>query len=566
VRTLLPLLALLLLLPALGRAEDPVPSDDDDSAGVSGEPTPEPTPSLPPAANERLMTARILVDRLARLDEQVTELRARRNVEFGSEERTALSTQLTALQQERADAEADLQRLVTGLDLSWIALPPTSDFKFEDELADLLAPIVQELKGATARPRKIEQLRILIAHYEERVPRLAKSLTDLTDLGDLATSPPVREAIAGVREAVLEQQRLLDEQISIAKHELTLLESQRKSLVESGADVARVFFRNRGRNLVASLLALLLTVAGVRLAHRGVMSVAGPKTPDDATFVHRLVDLAGYVLAVLGGLIAMLLVLYASGDWVLLTIAGIALLGISLGARQGIPRIWEEIKLLLNLGTVRQGERVLYMGVPWRVARLNLLTRLENPAFPHAPLRLPLRQLHDLRSRPYAPDEPWFPCVSGDWLWFPGGGIGRVRSVSPDFVEVVIDESVRAWPTAEFLGLAPSNLSGGFRHVVTVTLDYMHQGQIVTEIPERLRAWLHHRIGDRCERLVVEYESAQASSLDVRVEAWFPGELAPTWRALRREMEGAVVEACNEYRWEIALPQVVVHKPPGGGG
>jgi hypothetical protein len=205
VRTLLPLLALLLLLPALGRAEDPVPSDDDDSAGVSGEPTPEPTPSLPPAANERLMTARILVDRLARLDEQVTELRARRNVEFGSEERTALSTQLTALQQERADAEADLQRLVTGLDLSWIALPPTSDFKFEDELADLLAPIVQELKGATARPRKIEQLRILIAHYEERVPRLAKSLTDLTDLGDLATSPPVREAIAGVREAVLEQ-------------------------------------------------------------------------------------------------------------------------------------------------------------------------------------------------------------------------------------------------------------------------------------------------------------------------------------------------------------------------
>ena len=569
-------LLMLLAWPAIAQETGPADGvdgaqsrDDDDSAGLAPapEPTPEPTPSLPPPANERLLTARILVDRLARLDVTLRELSDRRNLEYDAEERMVLNGQVTEMQTQRETAEGDLERLMTGLDMVWLSEPPTDDFSLEEEVSDLLAPILQELKAATSRPRKIEQLRILVAHYEERQPRLQESLDGMTGLADKATSPAVRQAIRAVREGLVDRQRLLDEQLSIARHELAQLEAQRKSILDSGRDVALVFFRNRGRNLLAAFLALFLTIGFVRLVHRSFRSMFGAESDDVATLYHRVADLVGHLLALLGGLAAMLLVLYASGDWVLLTLAGIVLLGISLGARRGIPRVWEEIKLLLNLSTVRQGERVMYLGVPWRVARLNLLTRLENPAFPDAPLRLPVRQLFDLRSRPFAADEPWFPCADGDWVALPDDLFGQVKTISPEFVEVIIDDSVRTWPTIDFLAMAPANLSGGFRHVVRVTFDYMHQKEITTTIPSRLEGWLRERLtaeaGEHLLKLGVDYEAAMASSLDVRIDAEFSGALAADWRVIRRVIEGCVVDACNEYGWEIALPQLVVHRPPG---
>ena len=60
--------------------------------------------------------------------------------------------------------------------------------------------------------------------------------------------------------------------------------------------------------------------------------------------------------------------------------------------------------------------------------------------------------------------------------------------------------------------------------------------------------------------LRVEYEAAQANSLDVRINADFTGAMASDWRGSRRLIEGAVVDACNAHGWEIALPQVVVHR------
>ena len=67
-----------------------------------------------------------------------------------------------------------------------------------------------------------------------------------------------------------------------------------------------------------------------------------------------------------------------------------------------------------------------------------------------------------------------------------------------------------------------------------MTFDYMHQKDITTTIPERLEAWLFERLsaraGDRLIKLSVEYEAAMASSLDVRIDAQFSGELAADWR------------------------------------
>ena len=286
-----------------------VQDDDDSAAGPPPEPTPEPTPSLPPAANERLSTARILVERLGRLDGEIALLTDQRNREFDAEERVVLNMELKVLTEQQTQSRDDLQRLVTGLDMTWLSEPPDDEFALEDEIGQLLSPIVQELKAATARPRKIEQLRILVAHYEERVPRLDEALDDLDTLASEAVSPDVGVAIQELRRSLAEQRKLLEEQLSIARHELTLLESQKKSLVESGADVARIFFRNRGRNLVMALLALVFVFGFIRTTHRGLKHFFGPDTDDQATIWHRIADLIGYLMAVAGGVAGLLLVL-----------------------------------------------------------------------------------------------------------------------------------------------------------------------------------------------------------------------------------------------------------------
>ncbi len=77
----------------------------------------------------------------------------------------------------------------------------------------------------------------------------------------------------------------------------------------------------------------------------------------------------------------------------MLGIALIFLLWGGLDAKQTFPMFWEQTKLLLNLSTVREGERAIYNGLPWHIKSLNLYTKLINPALKGGMIRLPLREL-----------------------------------------------------------------------------------------------------------------------------------------------------------------------------
>jgi hypothetical protein len=70
---------------------------------------------------------------------------------------------------------------------------------------------------------------------------------------------------------------------------------------------------------------------------------------------------------------------------------------------------------MLNIGSVREGERLLLEGVPWKVENIHVFCSLFNPTL-GMHLRLPIEQIVGMVSRPYAPEEPWFPCKKGDWV------------------------------------------------------------------------------------------------------------------------------------------------------
>ena len=135
-----------------------------------------------------------------------------------------------------------------------------------------------------------------------------------------------------------------------------------------------------------------------------------------SSFGTRLFNVLYLFFSGLGSIFVFLIVLFMFEDWVLLTLGVLVVLGILWTSKHAIPKFWSQAALLLNMGVVREGERLIYNGIPWRVKALNFYTILENPKLEGGTLRLPVKDLFDLRSREYGAEEPWFPTDKGDWV------------------------------------------------------------------------------------------------------------------------------------------------------
>ena len=201
---------------------------------------------------------------------------------------------------------------------------------------------------------------------------------------------------------------------------------------------------------------------------------------------------------------------------------------------------------------------------------INIYSTLENPT---AGLlkRVPIDELVDLKSRPTKPDDPWFPCLKDDWVILSDGVRGKVIGISEELVQLVErGGSIRTYPTADFISLAPRNLAVNFRIKQTIGISYQHQDQATTSIPDILKDHIQEQAekegyGDKLLNLRVEFEAAADSSLNLVVIADFKGELGDLYNRLARAIQRWSVDACTINDWEIPYPQLVVHPMTGQG-
>jgi hypothetical protein len=114
----------------------------------------------------------------------------------------------------------------------------------------------------------------------------------------------------------------------------------------------------------------------------------------------------------------------------------IILLLVVIGSRTYLPRFMTEARMLLDMGPVREGERVLFNGISWQVKALNMYSILVNPELQGGLLRLPLSELSGMISRPDDPEEPWFPTRKGDFVMLNDGTFGQVLLQTPEVVQL----------------------------------------------------------------------------------------------------------------------------------
>ena len=473
------------------------------------------------------------------------------------EERAEITEEIDKLK-ERADSlMANFETIATGVDRESFETRPKKHFDWKEEVQILIGPIMNELKSLTARPRLIENLRVQAAYYEKQIAIIKDALENIHASIAHATDENLKSKLTNLENTWYDKGRNASSQLTVINYQLAEKLRERNTLFESGQNIVRVFFKSRGRNFIMAVVAFLVVFFFLRYVHQHIYKISPVHRTVTGSFYFRLADVVYHVITFVAATAALLIVLYVCGDWVLLGLSFVFIFGLIWTAKQTLPLFYDQCTILLNLGTVKEHERVIYNGLPWKVASLQISTYLVNPELKGGTLRLPLRELKDIRSRPYHPDEPWFPSKESDWVILADGTLGKVIIQTPEVVQLAIaGGSCKTYPTTDYLTQNPLNISKSFRISVVFGIDYQYQDIATSEIPDKLKEYLQAELinegyGEHVISLIVEFKEMGDSSIDYDILADFSGRVAKDYYKLSRVIQKIAMNAVVKYRWEI---------------
>ena len=535
------------------------------------QPAPAPAPvsaptNAPPSllVQQNLESLHALLQSLAVKQQALDTLREQIRTAPDEPTRADLKAELALIKSDYDETQKNIEDFSAGTDVSMFRVANTDSFDWKDEVSDLLKPIVSEVKSATAESREIEEIRSDQSREERRYEVASTAAANLKKLVAGATDPELKAHLTKLLTTWEARALDADSQRTALKQQLDQrLEARQTSFLETGRGILKGFINGRGRNLLLGIVAFLAVFFGFRLVNKIYRRFRPVK--DARNIINRAATLVFNFLSVLGGFGAMLLVFNLAGDWFLLGIVLIFLLGLGWASINALPRYLEQIRLVLNMGAVREGERVTYEGIPMHVDRLGLYARLSNPLLDGGHQPLPIRQLIGKVSRKSGTDEEFFPTRKGDWVQLPDHQVATVSYQSPQFVQLVtLGGAQIVYPTTDYLSLHVRNLSTGFRVQALFGIDYQHQAdatRIISVMQDHLKTGLAKLVGDELKHVQVGLATAGASSLDYRVYADFEGAHSPAQlNHIEDEITRLLVEACNTEGWVIPFTQITLHQ------
>ena len=500
------------------------------------------------------------------LKEQMQLTKKKLEASKSETEKAAIEAEIAQLDKQLSENNNDFERIATGIEPGIFADRKPQEFSWKEEVSSLVEPAIKELKRFTVRARHKTELKDRIAELEQLSAAANQGVSHLKDVVGQSKDKGVAKEVKGLEPEWQNIQKRLANKLDLAKRELAQLEAQEVSLVETSSQSVRNFFRDRVFYLVWAVLTFGAILFGFRLLYRLIVRIVVRLTGqhEERSFKIRLLYIVFQVLSVSLAVVGLFFVLYLAEDWFLLSMAIVFFLGLAWTIRQGIPRLWQEGRLMLNIGSVRENERITLNGVPWQVTTINVFCRLVNPSL-DTELRIPIENLIGLTSRPFRPDEAWFPCRRGDWVEIGGNPRAKVVSLSHEQVELVERGGRRVFYTTEaFLQACPANLSRNFRVKVPFGVSYSLQAKVTEVIPAILKDFIEKRLeeagyAEMCLNLLVEFAMANSSSLDLLVIVDFDGDVADISKRLERIIQRWCVECCTQNNWEIPFPQLTVH-------
>ena len=530
---------------------------------VSGQSTLESAPDYLASGQGALQSLEALQRALSMKEAEASSLQGELAAATDDMQRDDVRRRLLEVRNAIEEQRRQFDGFAVDVDLSPFSPQKETKFDWQEQVGKLLEPILAEFENATAESRIIGQLRSQLEKVRTRRDLADKAVAHLEALLTQPASPELRARLENRRGVWTRIREEADNEFSALDLQLQGRLATRESVLDQTTGYAKNFFKTRGLNLLLGVVAFCAVFFGFRLGDHVARKLR--RQGAEKHFSSRLTALLFHVFSVLGGLAAMMLVFNLAGDWFLLGIVIIFLFGVGWASINTLPQQIETLKLMLNIGAVREGELLVYEGTAYRVESLGLSAKLKNPRLDGSSRLLPVKYLVGMTSRPVGERESWFPCEPGDWVALSDGFSGKIASQTPGSVEVVASGGERVWyPTAAFLELHPKNLSANFRVTSTFGVDYRHQAIATTEIPAKMQAKLQAELPQVVEAanilgVRVFFSCAASSSLDYSIWLELKGAAAPGSGKIPAAIQRILVEACNENGWTIPFPQVSVH-------
>lgn len=511
---------------------------------------------------------------------------------------TALSKQAQQVQKELNDAmkqpstssgtrhREELQNQLDQLNKNFESLATklsTDDLIFGEEvkedwtkeLQELTSPLLQAVRELTKKPRRIEKLKKQIDLLETQQAKYEDAFTKVTSLleraaketskdpGTLAIASRLNE-LKNKYDPELIRLKLDDARLNL-KNEL----SDKKSLVDIARESIKDFFKHRGRNLLVTLATFFGLLWGLFRFRGWVIGKHYILKLQSRT--RKLLRVGFNLFTIIICTTGSLLSLYLLNDWLLLSVIIIVLVAIGWTSRQLIPKVFQEVQMSLNMGTVREHERLIWNGVPWMVKSLGLEATLVNEQLDEGVIQLPLKELIGKYSRQVVENEPWFPSKTGDWVILADSTYGQVKHQTQEQVTLqLLGNSSKYYPTGQYLKLSPVNISHGFLYNITFGLNYGIQSRICDEIPKLfengLRKYLDNHFQEKSPDfldLKVQFDNASVNSLYLAVLINVDGRCAEMYDCYKREINCALVRICNENKLNMLFNQLTVNFSDG---
>lgn len=522
-------------------------------------------PVVAEVSKQRLEALKQVTGPLEESGRELDKLRLRLGELTSQDDRELIEAQIKVEQERLTKLRKNFRDIIGGAEAAEYEGETPQDLSIEQLAIDLVEPISRAVQDLSASPRELDALRDRLGIWQEKV-RKCTIILERIDRLRAANHDPDLVAEFDLTQRMWEGKKAeCQGQIGVIKDQIRERESKRRPVLEAISASFSKFFRSKGINLLLALITGVAVFLIFRRIYEAIRKVS-PIHRGKPSLASRLSDVLAGVVTVLISLWGVVLVFYVRGDWLLLTVVVLFLIGAVWAAKTSLPPYFEQVRTLLNLGSIREGERVIYEGLPFRVRSLGFLTTLDNPRLQGGEYRIPVKKVMHMISRLPEDKEPWFPTEVNDWVVMSDGTYGKVITQTPEQVVLLqLGGSMKTYPSAAFLAGTPENLSHGYRVACTFGIDYKHQTLSTTEVPEimekALTIAIHDKFdGDQVRSIKVEFKGAGASSLDLQINIDVAGEMGSRYQVLSRFVQRVCVDTCNEQGWVIPFTQITVHQ------
>ncbi len=459
---------------------------------------------------------------------------------------------------------------ITNINLNSVQLKK-SKTTFAEDIKQILDPALNTFKKISEKPRQVQEYNEMMEKLQVQYADSIKAKARLELFLDENKKSPLRWK---VREAIKTTEKLINE-LKVKREDLQFkilkIEENEESIVSTFSTIIFDFIKTKGKNLILALIVFLaffwaFKIGQARFIDLVLYKVSRSESKDMYNWIIRPTKVIYNVCSTLIAFFMSILTLYVLNDWVLVTIILIVFAALVWSSKQHLPMFMEQSKIILNLGSVREGERVMFNGLPWQIESLGYHCKLVNPYLSGASLRINTKELLTAHSRRNEDHEPWFPTQKNDWVEVENY-FGKVIFQSPEQVILEMLGGEKKYYTAtNFYQLSPKNHSKGFAIEFVFGVDYGHQKilfeKVIPYFKEKLKRDLfqkHPEIQGKVSDFEIEFLQAGSSSLDLRFFMKCSGEIAALKLRLTRSIQAEFVQVCNEHDIIIPFNQVTVH-------